>query len=179
MLNIRAATVEDAPALAQVHVTSWRETYRGLVPDDYLASLSVAERTERWRGRLSGADPGAFTLVAEDNNGRIVGFATGGPERGGDPVYTGELYAIYLLQAAQRAGLGRRLVQAVVERLLARGHTAMLVWTLAANPSRGFYERLGGQPIRSTTITIGGADLEDVAYGWLDITGLIESGQGQ
>ena len=67
-MNIRPATVEDAPALAQVHVTSWRETYRGLVPDAYLDSLSVPERTERWRGRLSGADPGAFTLVAEDDD---------------------------------------------------------------------------------------------------------------
>ena len=178
-MNIRPATVEDAPALAQVHVASWRETYRGLVPDAYLDSLSVPERTERWRGRLSGADPGAFTLVAEDDDGRSVGFATGGSERGGDPVYTGELYAIYLLQAAQRAGLGRRLVQAVVEQLLASGHTTMLVWTLAANPSRGFYERLGGRYLRSTMITIGGAEVEDVAYGWTDITGLLRPGQGQ
>ena len=171
-MRIRPATVEDAPALAEVHVASWHETYRGLVPDEYLASLSVAERIERWRGRLTGADPGAFTLVAEDDQGRLVGFATGGPEREGAPVYTGELYAIYLLRAAQGAGLGRRLVQAVVERLLAEGHRSMLVWTLAANPSRGFYERLGGQLVRSTTITIGGANLEDVAYGWTDIAPL-------
>ena len=179
MMNMRPATVEDAPALAQVHVASWHETYRGLVPDEYLDGLSVEERTERWRSRLSGADPGAFTLVAEDDSGRMVGFATGGPGRQGDPVYTGELYAIYLLQAAQRAGLGRRLVQAVVERLLAMGHRSMLVWTLAANPSRGFYERLGGQPIRSTVINIGGAEVEDVAYGWTDITELIGMGKVQ
>lgn len=177
MLNIRPATVEDAPALAQVHVATWRTTYRGLVPDAYLDSLSVAERTERWRGRLSGADPGAFTLVAEDGDGRLVGFATGGPERENDSVYTGELYAIYLLQAAQRAGLGRRLVQAVAERLLAMGHTAMLVWVLATNPSRGFYERLGGQYLRSTMINIGGVEVEDVAYGWTDITELIDTGK--
>lgn len=173
-MNIRPAAVEDARALAQVHVASWHETYRGLVPDIYLDSLSVEERTERWRGRLGGADAGAFTLVAEDDAGRVVGFATGGPEREGDPVYTGELYAIYLLQTAQRTGLGRRLVQAVTERLLAMGHTSMLVWTLATNPSRGFYERLDAHYVRAATITIGGVDLEDVAYGWTDITGLAE-----
>ena len=30
----------DAEALAQVHVTSWHETYRGLLPDAYLARMS-------------------------------------------------------------------------------------------------------------------------------------------
>ena len=30
----------DAEELARVHVTSWRETYRGLLPDAFLARMS-------------------------------------------------------------------------------------------------------------------------------------------
>jgi len=41
---IRPATPEDARAIAEVHVASWRYAYRGLLPDDVLDRLSVEER---------------------------------------------------------------------------------------------------------------------------------------
>ena len=46
---IRPATVDDAAAVAHVHVSSWRSTYRGLMPDAVLDSLSVERRAEFWR----------------------------------------------------------------------------------------------------------------------------------
>ena len=46
----------------------------------------------------------------------------------------------------------------------------MLLWVLAENPSRGFYEALGGAEVRQQTITIGGRELVEIAYGWRDIT---------
>ena len=60
----------------------------------------------------------------------VVGFADGGPERGGDPVYCGELYAISILDTYQRQGIGRCLTQAVAERLLRAGFRSMLLWVL-------------------------------------------------
>ena len=33
---IRPATLNDAPEIARVHVASWRSTYQGLLPDDFL-----------------------------------------------------------------------------------------------------------------------------------------------
>jgi len=53
----------------------------------------------------------------------------------------------------------------------------MLVWVLAENPNRRFYESLGGRFLRSTTITLGGADLEEWAYGWDDLRGLAGMGE--
>ena len=49
---IREAAVNDATAIAQVQVESWRTTYAGIVPDAFLASLSVETRAERanWPG---------------------------------------------------------------------------------------------------------------------------------
>jgi hypothetical protein len=44
VLDIRRASQSDARAIAEVHVASWRETYRGIVPDAFLDALSVAER---------------------------------------------------------------------------------------------------------------------------------------
>ncbi len=87
----------------------------------------------------------------------------GGPERSGDPVYTGELYAIYLLEGWQRRGIGRRLTIEVVRQLTQQGLTSLLVWVLAENPSRRFYEALGGRQVREKLEMTGGVQLIEVA----------------
>jgi len=169
---IRAAQLADAIAIAAVHVDSWRTTYAGILPDGYLANLSYERRARLWRDILSAPSDTGFVYVAEDAGRQIVGFAAGGAERSGDPIYTGELYAIYLLDRYQRQGIGRQLTMAVVNRLLHEGFSSMLVWVLAANPSRAFYAALGGQRVDEKSVTLGGVQLVEVAYGWPDIRGL-------
>jgi L-amino acid N-acyltransferase YncA len=168
-LIIREANNSDASAIAKVHVDSWRTTYRGLVPDDFLASLSYEQRQSMWERHLNNTESGTFVYVAEDESGQVVGFVSGGPERTRDTVYKGEIYAIYLLEAHQRRGIGRGLFEAVVDRLERAGLQSMLVWVLEDNPSRRFYESLGGELAGKQQITIGAAELTEVAYGWADI----------
>ena len=171
---IREARAADAAAIARVHVDSWRTTYAGILPSDFLASLSYATREQSWSRVLSAPSGRSFTCVAEDEEGRIVGFASGGPERTGDPVYKGELYAIYVLAQCQRRGIGSRLVAAVLRRLVEQGIDSMLLWVLADNPSRGFYETLGARRIREKTAEVGGIEVIEVAYGWSSLRHLAE-----
>src|SRR5262245_45632405 len=116
---IRRATASDAEPIAQVHVLGWRTAYREILPVDFMNSLSVEARLAQWKGRLDQPDPEEAIFVAE-RDGQIVGFANAGPEREGDLQFEGELYAIYLLENHRGQGLGRRLVRAAVESLLAR-----------------------------------------------------------
>ena len=161
---IRPATLEDATAIARVHVASWQSTYRGMLPDEFLASLSETGYAERWK-RVIG-DGSSKVYVAEDG-GDVVGFASGGRERAGENGYTGELYAIYVIDSAQRRGFGRELVRATVAGLRDLGLDDMIIWVLRDNqPARSFYERLGGVYIRGQPITIGPVTLEEVSYGW-------------
>jgi hypothetical protein len=44
--------------------------------------------------------------------------------------------------------------------------TSLLVWVLADNPARKFYEALGGQYVYDKQVSIGNARLVEVAYGW-------------
>ena len=176
-MHIRTAKASDAAAIAQVHVDSWRTTYKGIVPDDFLASLSYEQRGQLWHQVLSDASGPSFVYVAEDARGKLVGFASGGPERTGDPLYTGELYAIYLLAQHQGKGIGRQLAITLVSRLRQEGMTALLLWVLAENPSRKFYERLGGRPISEKTVMIGGVPLIEVAYGWRDTRMIIKQSE--
>jgi GNAT superfamily N-acetyltransferase len=178
-MYIRTANVDDAAAIATVHVDSWRTTYKGIVPDDFLARLSYAQREQFWRQVLTEPGSASFVYVADNGHGQVVGFVSGGPERSGDTLYTGELYAIYLLASYQGQGLGRQLSSTLVTRLLQEGMTALLLWVLAANPARQFYERLGGQPVAEKTVTIGGVSLLEVAYGWRDAYTITAPSQGE
>jgi ribosomal protein S18 acetylase RimI-like enzyme len=161
---IRSATVTDASAIARVHVASWQSTYRGLLPDEFLASLSEAGYGDRWK-RVIGEASGRVYVVEEA--GEVVGFASCGRERAGESTFGGELYAIYVLDSAQRRGHGRELVRAAVAGLRAMGFNDMIIWVLRDNEAaRRFYERLGGVYVRTQPITIGPATLDEVSYGW-------------
>jgi GNAT superfamily N-acetyltransferase len=135
-----------------------------LLAEEFLTSLSQLGYTERWE-RVIG--DGATLVVVAEEAGEVVGFASGGRERAGEIGYAGELYAIYLLDGAQRRGLGRELFRAIVDGLRGMELSDLIVWVLRDNHrARGFYERLGGVYVRSQPITIGPSTLEEVSYGW-------------
>jgi GNAT superfamily N-acetyltransferase len=170
---VREATQDDVPAIAKVHVDTWRTTYKGIVPDEYLANLSYQRRENNWHKIFNNAsENGDFTYVAEEKSGQIIGFANGGLERTGDSVYKGELNAIYILQSSQCKGVGRRLFGTVVEKLNQIGINSMLVWVLNDNFACRFYEALGGKRVYDKPIEIGGVMLTAVAYGWVGINNI-------
>lgn len=142
-MRVRDATPDDARAVAEVHVRTWQAAYRGLVPDDYLDRLSVERRETGWRDTLSAELPEVFTLVAEAD-GRVVGFAGGGPSRDEDvDDTTGELYAIYALPEWWGTEVGAALLEDAITRLRT-GYARATLWVLAGNArARRFYEKAG------------------------------------
>lgn len=166
MARIRDAQVADAVGIATVHVRSWQTTYVGIMPEPFLQSLSIEKRADAWEKGLQNPIEGGFQLVAE-HGGEIVGFASGGPQRGDLAGHTGELYAIYLLKEHQGRGTGRALVQDCFRRLKAMGHTKMLVWVARENhAARSFYERMGGQFLAEKADELAGQPLPEVAYSY-------------
>ena len=161
----------DAEELARVHVTSWRETYRGLLADAFLARMSEPGFARRFRRVLT--DPGQeVTLVAAGRYG-LVGYAQGGPSRRGVPDEA-EIATLYLLRHAQGSGLGRQLMIETARALQAQGARSLMISVLRDNiRARGFYEHLGGraEPPRQEPGP-GGRLLFEVAYRWADIASL-------
>lgn len=170
---IRVATFDDIPQIVRVHVDTWRIAYRDILPASFLDGLSYEVREQRWRERLAQAGPQQFTLVAEDDTG-IVGFASGGPERDGMPGCDGEIYAVYVLPACHRRGIGRQLMAACAQHLAVQGFRAVMLWALEDNGrARAFYETLGGQFIGRKATVIGDTPLMEVAYGWPNLNALL------
>ncbi|MCR8645016.1 GNAT family N-acetyltransferase [Paenibacillus sp. N1-5-1-14] len=165
-MKIRVARPQDAKQIAEVHVGSWQTTYIGLVSDEFLASLNVDDRVKRWDGILANLTEDHQIWVAEDE-GKIVGFANGGRNRDTEyPSYTGEVYAIYLLQAYQGQGIGAALFTRVVQELSKLQYDSMLLWVLEGNPAQLFYEKLGGVVVGEKTLEIGGKSVREFAMGW-------------
>ena len=176
--QIRRAIPDDATGIARVHIDSWHDTYRGIVPDEFLDSMDYAQRAERWRQRLdieAGTLSSTLNLVAVDTTGSVVGFISGGRERERAVRTEGEIYAIYLLPDVKGIGLGRELIRDLVRALEVEGFTSLLVWVLSDNPSRHFYERLGGIEERRKVIDIGNQKFEEIAYVWSDLALLLTS----
>lgn len=167
--TIRPATPADAPGIARVHVQAWRETYRGILPDDFLEAMSVERRENYWRRVLAPPATRTQVYVADADDGGVVGFVAGGPERNDIAGYDGEIYAIYLLKAYHGRGMGRQLFDRAMAGLAAAGYAAVGLWVLENNPTRGFYEHLGGQPAGRQYTKIGDSDYPEVAYGWRDL----------
>lgn len=171
MTLTREATYSDIPAIARVHVDTWRSTYSGIIPDQVLTDLSYEKRENAWQKVFDqAADSNGFAYVSENETGQVIGFMDGGRERTGNQLFQGEINAIYILSSYQHQGIGRDLVRLAVARLRQMDIHSMLVWVLEDNPACKFYEALGGQMIQSKSIEMRGSTLIERAYGWIDIS---------
>jgi GNAT superfamily N-acetyltransferase len=163
MVELRDATPADARAIAAVSVASWRAAYRGLMPDDVLAGLSVHDRERNWSDALS-ADESPTSVVVATVADAVVGFAAGGPplvpvDRA-DPSL-GDLYALYVDPDRWGCGIGARLHAAVLDRLRARGYTSAGLWILDGNQrALRFYVRHGWTDTGRTQLDRGPAGIE-------------------
>lgn len=173
-MEIRTAAKEDANGIAKVHVESWKTTYKDLLSSEYLANLSHESHNEMWEEILEEKNSDSFHAVAVDEEGKIIGFISGGGDRSGDPYIKGELYAIYILESCQRQGLGQKLLLLLVEHLQGLGINNMLVWVLKDNPARQFYESLGASFYKEEEIEIAGSRLIELGLLWDDLTLLKE-----
>ena len=137
---IRRARLEDAAAIAAVHVRTWQAAYEHVFGAERLAGLDLAAR-EGFARRFAG-DPEYDGFVAEGDDGRILGFVATGPAE--DEAEHREVYAIYVLPEAWGSSAGPGLLEAATQAMRARGATDAILWVLEDNPrARRFYEREG------------------------------------
>ena len=85
------------------------------------------------------------------------------------PLYSGEIYAIYVLGAYWRQGVGTSLMTEAVQGLRAMKHKSMCLWVLEKNDRAGsFYKRHGGERCGKKDIEIGSSRVKEICFGWRD-----------
>ncbi len=170
---VRPARPEDAAAIGAVHVASWRSTYAGILPDHYLARLSVVRQAHAYE-RMMRARLGVFVAVAER---RIVGFTTA-TRVPVTPLGDGEIQTLYVLDDFRERGFGRALLQEAGAYLASLDCTGAFAWVLRDNPAVFFYERVGGKRAGAGTTHVAGTAIPQAAYAWNPIGKLLEKAQG-
>ena len=177
-MSIREAELRDAAAMARVSVDSYRAAHRDQIPEESLMQFTYEESERNWARTLrefnESAEREEYIYVAENDEGLLTGVAMGGPERSNHPLYTGEIYFLYLLPEYHRQGIGRQLTISVVKRLVDQDMDSLLIRVLRENaPARRFYEALGGQLVLEEQFEERGAVLAGVGYGWRDVSELL------
>ena len=167
-VRVRRAVVDDADAIERVRTDTWRDAYRGLMPDSVLDGLSY-DATRR-RAQMSALPAHAFVLVAEDNGRRSMRSTAACAQRTRQAAGEGEAEP-YVLPEHHGRGAGRALLEAAAKELLERGFRSMIIWVLRENaPSRRFYERMGGVHVRDEERDLEGVRITESGYGWEDIS---------
>jgi GNAT superfamily N-acetyltransferase len=165
IMHVRRPRTEDADELAAAHVRAWQAAYAGLMPQDYLDALDVAERADAWRRSMARLRPDDRLLVAVVDE-RVVGFTSFGSARDTDSGDDGELHALNVHPDFWRAGIGSALLSAAHEGLTGLGHVSAVLWVVPGNlRARRFYERHGWTidgPRRTDTVQ--GVSVPEVRY---------------
>ncbi|MDQ3938372.1 MAG: GNAT family N-acetyltransferase [Chloroflexota bacterium] len=166
MIHLRRAAEADARGIAQVHVGTWRHAYRGLLPGEYLAALTVESRERYWANEVRVLPRDRRPWLAEADR-QIVGFASAGPSRDDNASpSTAEVYAVYVLPDCWDRGVGRNLLAHAERDLREHGYDEATLWVLADyERARRFYEAAGWQTDGSVkTDRIGERELMEVRY---------------
>ena len=140
---VREATARDAEAIAGIHVRAWQSAYAHLLAADFLAGIDLDVRVERWTTMLEHPAPGLRTLAAVES-GVVLGFASWGPGRGKAKPYEHELFSIYLEPERVGTGVGKALMDSVLDEMHQLGLPGAFLWVFGDNPrTRRFYETAG------------------------------------
>lgn len=174
MITIRRACAGDAPGIAAVHVDTWRSAYASVLPDKFLARLSVPRLTHLYDCTIH---MGVAVHVAISRNSAsppsIVGFSSARRSRN-KALGGGEVETLYVLDDWQNRGLGGQLLRVSAKHLANQGCRSAFAWVLRDNPAGFFYERMGGKRIAVSTTHVAGADIPQIAYAWDPIETLLD-----
>lgn len=167
-LTIRPARTADAETIAAVYVDTWRTAYPGLVPNGVLVQMSKAAQAREWMVALSRRRRHDTVMIAEEA-AAIIGFGSCGETRDNDLPHAGEIYTLYVQPDHQERGVGSALLFNLFDALIGRGLNSAVVWVLSGNPSRFFYEAMGGRKVAERSEKLWNKMMPQTAYGWDDL----------
>ena len=161
-ITIRQAQLRDIESIAEIKVNGWQSAYKGIIDDDYLASMAVSEQIARLKQYSLG------TIFVAENDNEIVGFCRFYDYD--NPVYDDkeidcEIREIYVKPNMKRAGIGSKLFNHTLNYFKRKGKKKLYLGCFKENhTARKFYEKMGGNSASGNNIEIKGKCYPTVSY---------------
>jgi len=185
MTTIGPATDRDAAGIAKVYVDAWRSAYAAILPHRVLLGMSYERQRREWSWVIRNRAEVQPVIVAAEPDHGVVGFTSFGPARLGDrpasarfagdrAANVGEIYTLYVRPEFHERGIGRQLLAAAFAAMAGKGYGRSFLWVLRDNPSRYFYERVGGKAVAERQEHLWGCTVDEICYGWADLTQAID-----
>lgn len=166
---IRRARIGDEQNIAKLIIHTWKDAYRGIVPDDFLAALTTDKHEQLFKEQIKKAEATIFVL--ENDSGNIIGMVSGGKDRSN--AFDCEIVALYILPEYQKKGYGRQLFKNIIKDHRANNHHSMIIWTFKENKDQKFYEKLGSSIQKTGMHRIGDKEIPIIGYIWDDMNKII------
>jgi len=154
--SFKRAELSDVDAMAYVHVTSWQQTYKGLLDDHVIDKFDLENRKKMWINFLQ-KDCTSIAYVARASE-KTVAIASS--HETADYV---ELLTLYVLSEFQLKGIGKSLFQQVENDAAEKGKR-LIAWVLKGNKATSFYEKMGLKPIKCEEKNLGSSKVEEVMF---------------
>jgi GNAT superfamily N-acetyltransferase len=162
-ITFRAATLDDASAIAFVQFKGWHDTYKGIISDEELSEFTHEGQTEWWT-KVIPIQKGFVTVMQNEEDG-IIGYVSGGRNRIKELNCDGEIYALYLLKKYHGTGAGRQLFLKGIAQLAEKGCKSFGLVVLKDSPTVQFYNKFNPD----IEICKDADGLYELALGWSDI----------
>jgi len=166
-VQIRQARPGDEAEIANVHLNSWREAYRNLLPEDFLSQLPLSFKRRKLFLKTAISEAQKYVLIVAETLEGIVGFACLAKGRDLGQENKAELQALYLFAKYKGQGVGFKLLSAGFNQMRERGFKAGYCWVLEGNPSIQFYKRTGAHFSGEEKIDIiGDQEVKELQFAW-------------
>jgi GNAT superfamily N-acetyltransferase len=173
----RPATLADSQSIASLHTLSWRDAYRGILPDAYLDGPIAGERAKHWQARLASAGADRRHVLVAEREGNLAAFVCVLLDE--EQQWGACLDNLHVFPRLKGYGLGRHLFFRAAEWVRSQEPGwPMHLWVFEANEgARGFYEALGGEVVEHCLKqTAAGIEIASIRYVWRDLVSLLEDG---
>lgn len=142
--KIRLATKDDIEQIAKLYIKSWQKTYKGLLRQEYLDSLTVENLCKRWGDYILEERHGIFVAVKDT---KVLGFGAFKPyHRIEDCIY---IESLHVDEAYKGKGIGSSIIKQIYTVGVDERYGQMAVCLVKGNDkARQLYIKLGATHYR-------------------------------
>lgn len=147
-VKIQQATIADVPIIQQIAYKTWPNTYGAILSEAQINyMLQLMYNTSELEHQIQNG----YQYLLAVNEDKTIGFAAFNeisPQ-------TFKLQKLYVLPEAQGTGLGKLLLNHIIQEIQSKGAVALILNVNRHNNALSFYAKMGFQIIREEDNDIG------------------------